>query len=527
MFFIYLSLYCFQGLFSGAIGVWVYFHGFFLNTFTVVVLILEIYLRNKQIQGIKYSLILRVILWTLYLILLGYQQVYQTSVNFELFLYFFKHIRLLSTDIIGFLYQWKLSQWIVLFIGFYWILNKNRKKIFISLSVVILFFLSFISENEELDVSKYLPVSLSQAKRVKSVLESIHDKPNIVFVLLEGVSRKHLSTQTSKYINFSLLEGAHFWIPMPHTSKSLFTWMTGQSQLNLSRLNIDKSILESSFPVLLHRDHNYQTIMIYTQSIYFEGMESFFPKIFQSVWDKTTLEKEYGSLYSSFSWGMDDRVILSAQKRMIQKTNSPIFVLVGLSQTHSPYFISKNRSESEWKSPSFRYKVALQEEVKVIDSIISYWKEHSSRETVVILSADHGESFGEEGAHAHNYSLYNQETDVPFLLYFVKSGEIYRPKKGSSVDFKTTILGLLDEDKDQVHLDQSKNFFSADYKLNLFSKTWNSEIQKSWITLDKKYIYHSDRDQLLEMDLDDRNRKQVTDVRLKDKLVNQIISGIH
>lgn len=524
MFYIYLSLYCFQGITSGSIDVWIYLHSFFLNTFTVVVLFLEFYIRYKQDQGNQYSLILRLISWILYVMILGYQQVYQTQVNYELFVYFLKHIQLLFNDLISFLYQWKLSQWIVLFLGFFWILYKARKKIFILLSVVILFFLSFHLEREDLDVRNKSSVSITQTKRVKTFLESIPEKSNIVFVILEGVSRKHLSTQRSNYIDFSLLEGSHFWIPMPHTSKSLFTWMTGQSQLFQTRLQLDNFLLEDSLPKQLQKKYNYQTFMIYTQSIYFEGMDRFFPKIFQTVWDKTTLEKEYGSLYSSFSWGMDDRVILAAQKKINLKSNDPLFVLFGLSQTHSPYFVAVNGLNSEWKSPSIRYKVALQEEVKVLDSIISYWKENSDRETVIIISADHGESFGEEGAHAHNYSLYNQETDVPFLFYFVKSGKIFSPKQGTSIDFKTTILSLLNQNKDQVHLDRRKLFFTPDYKLELFLKTWNSEIQKSWIISDKKYIYHSDRDQLLEMELDDSNRKQVIDVKLKEKLVKQILS---
>lgn len=32
--------------------------------------------------------------------------------------------------------------------------------------------------------------------------------------------------------------------------------------------------------------------MIYTQSIYLEGMEQFFPKIFQTIVDKSILEKD-------------------------------------------------------------------------------------------------------------------------------------------------------------------------------------------------------------------------------------------
>lgn len=526
LFYNYLFLYFFQGLHSYSLGVWFYFHGLFLNAFTIFVLVLEIYLKYKQVHRNLLNKIFRSTIWSLYVILIVYQQVYQTAVNFELFIYFFNHIELLITDLIGFLYQWKLSQWFLLLLGFYWILFTTRKKILIPLSVVILFFLSYHSEMEGLDVSNPSPLSNLQSKRVKTVLSSIPEKPNIVFVILEGVSRKQLAIQTSKYIDFSVLNGSHFWIPMPHTSKSLFTWMTGQPQLNQTRIQLEEYLLESSLPVQLEKNHNYQTIMIYTQSIYFEGMEKFFPRIFQTVLDKTILEKEYGSLYSSFSWGMDDRVILAAQRKINLKTNSPLFILIGLSQTHSPYFVSTQGSDSQWISPSVRHKVSLGEEVKVLDSLISFWKENVDRETLLIIAADHGESFGEEGAHAHNYSLYNQETDVPFLFYFLKSSQIYIPKLGSSVDFKTTILSLLNSIQNQENSMQENNFFVPNYELSLFLKTWNSEIQKSLITSDKKYIYHSDRDQLFQMDHDDNIRKQVFDVHLKQKVVNQIYTGI-
>ncbi|WP_244934650.1 sulfatase-like hydrolase/transferase [Leptospira vanthielii] len=527
MFFLYLFLYCFYESFSFSTGVWNYFHGILITTFTIFVLVLELFLKHKQKKNDYINTSFRLALWTLYIIVIGYQEVYQTALTFDIVIYFFKHLSLLYADFFSFIYQWKLKQWVVLGFGFYLVICNTRKQILISLlfGILLILSISFYSEWKVSNAHQYKMVS-HQVKRGKTVLESVSGKPNFVFVLLEGVSRKQLSSLQSRYIDFSILGGSHFWIPMPHTSKSLFTWMTGESQLNHSRLQLDDSLMNLSLPIQLQKRHNYRTFMIYTQSIYFEGMDRFFPNIFQSVFDKTYLEKQFGSLYSSFSWGMDDHVVLSALKQINDTNNLPLFVLIGLSQTHSPYFVSNESNNHQWKSPLLRYEASLKEEIEVLDSIITYWKENSNRETVLILSADHGESFGEEGAHAHNYSLYNQETDVPFLLYFIKSGQVYQPKQGTSVDFKETMLSLLDTNNIQKEYHQKTNFFRSNYEPNLVLKTWNSEIQKSLITKDKKYIYHSDRDQLLQMDLMDGNRNSITDVRVKQKIMNQIYSGI-
>ncbi|WP_232369438.1 sulfatase-like hydrolase/transferase [Leptospira abararensis] len=523
----YLFVYFFHFPISISFSVWVYFHGIIVSTITFFGLGLEYYLNQNSNQRTKLNATNRLLLWTFFIIIFSYQEVYQTALTFDLLIYSFQHLSLLYADFFNFLYHWKLTQWMALGIGFYLIFATNRKRILFVLSVGCLLFLSFRMSSEWLFRSENQnKISSYQVKKEKTILESISGKPNLVFVLLEGVSRKQLSSLESRYIDFSLLEGSHFWIPMPHTSKSLFTWMTGESQLHHPRLQLDDSLLESSLPLLLQKKHKYQTFMIYSQSIYLEGMDQFFPKIFQTVLDKSNLEKRYGSLYPSFSWGMDDRVILSAMKQIQDIDKEPLFLLIGLSQTHSPYFVSKESSTLQWESPLVRYQASIKEDIEVLDSIIAYWKENSSRETVLILAADHGESFGEEGAFAHNYSLYNQETDVPFLFYFLKSGQVYIPKLGTSVDFKETVLNLLETNPEQKNEKQKLNFFSFGYQPNLVLKTWNSEIQKSWITSDTKYIYHSDRDQLLQMDLMDKNRTPITDPRRKQKVMNQIYSEI-
>ncbi|PJZ84702.1 sulfatase-like hydrolase/transferase [Leptospira harrisiae] len=527
MTFLYLFLYFLQGPILFSLGVWIYFHGLLLSTLTIITIMLDFYFNHNHTFHNLTNTSIRLFLWILFLIVLGYQEVYQTEVTFEIVFYFLSHISLLYADIFNFLYQWQLWQWFAFAIGFYFLFCHNHKRLKIILIVGLLFVvgLRYDSESKKNLIQTNENIFNPHTK-IQNYLESIPGRPNLVLVLLEGVGRKHLLKTNSKYINFSVLQNSHFWIPMPHTSKSIFTWLTGEPQLTTTRITVNDSALHLNLPKQLQNSYGYQTFMIYTQSIYFEGMDLFFPKIFQSVWDKSYLEQRYGKLYPSFSWGMDDKVVLPALKQIVGSEKNPLFVLIGLSQTHSPYFVSKEDSRGQWNSPILRYQTSLDEEICVFDAIISFWKENSSRETVLILSADHGESFGEEGAHAHNYSLYNQETDVPFLLYFIKSGKVYVPNVGSSVDFKTTILKLLETHEGKTNIISENHFFQPNYQPNLFLKTWNSEIQKSWIFKVKKYIYHSDRDHLLQMDWSEKQRVIVTDPKLKRNIIEQMYSGM-
>lgn len=525
---LYLLLYFFQGPIVFSFGVWMYFHGLCVSLLAGVTLCLDFYLNLHPKDKFRLKIVTRLFLWFLFLVFLGYQEIYQTALTFEIVFYFLNHINYLYSDIFNFFYQWQVWQWITLGMGFYVLLIQYRKITTYVLLFGIIFVLVLRFDSERRKTLIHSIPNISQKNlRGKNFLESIPGRPNLILVMLEGVGRKHLVKTKSNYIDFSVLKDSHFWIPMPHTSKSIFTWLTGDSQLNSTRLSFNDSLLHLNLPKQLENLYGYQTFLIYTQSIYLEGMDRFFPKIFQTVWDKSYLEEKYGKLYPSFSWGMDDRVVVSAMKQMFGSDKKPLFVLIGLSQTHSPYFVANENSQTQGHSPLSRYEASLREELTVIDSIISYWKDNSPRDTVLIISADHGESFGEEGAHAHNYSLYNQETDVPFLLYFIKSGQIYLPKLGTSVNFKDTILHLLDTNDGKTKNNLETDFFDPNYQPNLFLKTWNSEIQKSWIINDKKYIYHSDRDQLIQMDWSEKQRVPITDLRLKQKIKNQIHSGMY
>lgn len=500
--------------------IWSYYHGLFVNIIFLICLSFEFFESMSLKLNHNFKKCLRIIVFLILFFVLNYQWVYQTQIDFNLVGYSLNNFVMMFHELIPFIKEWNIVHFfpvLIFFILFdpFLILSNHRVDPYVLL--LILYFLlvwnSWSSDTIQLNQTP----SKRTNQKINRYLDTIPKGTNIILIVLEGVSRKHILEINSNYIDYSKLNGSHFWIPMPHTSKSLYTWMTGESQLYNNRIESEKKVDEVSLPRVLKNKYSYQTQMIYTQSIYFEGMNSFFPNIFDKVWDKTILESKYNGKFDFFSWGMDDRVVLTEFKQHIDGSK-PFFLLIGLSQTHSPYFTIAKSDISLNKVQ--RHHNALEENLRMVDDLISHIRSNIKQETLFILTADHGESFGEEGAHAHNYSLYNQEVDVPFLMYLIQSDKLIIPQVGSSIHFKETLLQLMGSDLESK--DNHRNFLNSQYLPFLAFKTWNSEIQRGLVKEDKKYIYHSDRNILYEMDWDERDRKIIKDSALREKIVKEI-----
>lgn len=97
----------------------------------------------------------------------------------------------------------------------------------------------------------------------------------------------------------------------------------------------------------------------------------------------------------------------------------PSFLYLHYLDPHEPYY-----ENAPWFDRTTRGAARLQ---SAYDSEVRYFDEHFrrafeqsgwSRDTLVIVSADHGEGFGEHGQHGHGGSLYGELLDVPLILHF-------------------------------------------------------------------------------------------------------------
>jgi arylsulfatase A-like enzyme len=128
-------------------------------------------------------------------------------------------------------------------------------------------------------------------------------------------------------------------------------------------------------------------------------------------------------------------------------------------------------------------------------------------DTIVVVTGDHGEQFGQHGRLAHGWSLYEEEVRVPLLIYnphlFPNEKNVTRISR--QIDIAPTLLGLLGFDPPLQW--QGNDSFDADYpsRVYLFS-----EFVFGMAEGNLKYIYDAEKGGNVELydlsrDPDERN----------------------
>jgi choline-sulfatase len=129
-----------------------------------------------------------------------------------------------------------------------------------------------------------------------------------------------------------------------------------------------------------------------------------------------------------------------------ERPNTPLFAWVHFVDPHDSY-VAHERFPPRGSLPRNVYD----SEVAFTDSVIGSVLEIIERSgmgntTAIVLTADHGEAFGEHGTTKHGSTLYEEEVRVPLILHLpgVEPRTIDTPR--SAVDIAPTIAQLLGVD---------------------------------------------------------------------------------
>jgi arylsulfatase A-like enzyme len=159
-------------------------------------------------------------------------------------------------------------------------------------------------------------------------------------------------------------------------------------------------------------------------------------------------------------------------RRRLASKNSPFFLFVNILQAHQNYCPPMRRRRfSSWHdrvtaspqkfyfhgdSPDLAklittYGNLYDDEILYLDTVIGrLWRMFQSaslfEDTVVIITSDHGEHFGEKGHYTHILSLYNELLWVPLIIRFPRSLALPGQDRrlASLTDLYATILDLVD-----------------------------------------------------------------------------------
>lgn len=455
--------------------------------------------------------------------LASYWEIYfQTSMDKGLLIYYIENFSTLYSDSVEFIYDVNPGIWLhTLCLFFSFVLSfldskdKNLKRYLWLLPLLFVVYLSIQFDstlnqkktinNNKLNNDNYTKVSSNSY---------LFDKPDVIIFLLEGVSDSYLDfpSENSKIDKNNIQKVENCFIPIPHSSKSIFTLLTGSIQLNTTRPKLNHQLIQNSLPNFF-QSLGYQTNFIFTQSFAFENIDDIANKLFQNKIDSRALEawsKNKNLKYQTFAWGIDDTILIDYVDEYLLSTQEPIFTLIGFSNTHSPYFIpSTNPDHTKGKLNKLeRYKSTIKRTETILVDLMNRFSQRRKKEPLFLILSDHGESFGERNFHNHNYSIYNQETKIPCIFIHSSFKNKLSIKSAGLIDIGSSIKNLITPNTDQSNLEN--DIFSDKYSLRMPLKTWNSNTFIGFIEGDTKYILDKRRNQLFLMDLNENNPNEQT-----------------
>lgn len=140
-----------------------------------------------------------------------------------------------------------------------------------------------------------------------------------------------------------------------------------------------------------------------------------------------------------------NRRILDLEKEI--RAGGPYFLYLHYNDPHIPYRIPLEEAEKTG-DPVKDKKAVYDKEIAFVDSRLEelYERFGWSRNTLLVVTADHGEELMEREVYGHGKSLYNTVIHVPLLFFWPGRERIAARRRGinvSTVDIMPTLISLL------------------------------------------------------------------------------------
>ena len=216
---------------------------------------------------------------------------------------------------------------------------------------------------------------------------------------------------------------------VPHTSFSLTSLMTGAYMYSLAKRGRGGRV--RTLPEALRR-YGYKTAGFFPPAVFYIDREAF------SSFEKSRFGFEYVKYEFLDAGRRVDQVISFLREH---KGRKKLFIWVHFFEAHEPYV----------KHPGFDFGPRA---VDRYDSEVAYVDHHIGRllarvkkdhpRTIIALTADHGEEFGEHGGHYHGNALYEQQVRVPMIISVPGIGGRRVNGWSQVIDLPMTFLSMLD-----------------------------------------------------------------------------------
>jgi hypothetical protein len=261
---------------------------------------------------------------------------------------------------------------------------------------------------------------------------------DLLLVTVDALRADHVGAygyarKTTPNLDRLAREGALFeraYTATPHTSYAVASLMTGKYMrpLLLQGMGADSDTWAG-----LLRTYGYRTAAFYPPAIFFID-----PLHFDDM-KRRSLDFEYR--WVEFAEG-DER--LGQIERYLGEApgDRPLFVWVHLFGPHEPYEAHPEHPFGDRDVDRYDSEVAKADATlgRIVDAFV-----RKRQRAAVVVTADHGEEFGDHGGRYHGTSVYEEQVRVPLVVWAPGAVQPKRSREAVElVDLLPTVLGALD-----------------------------------------------------------------------------------
>lgn len=283
------------------------------------------------------------------------------------------------------------------------------------------------------------------------------DPRNVVVIVLESV--RYLSTSlhplrdanTTPYLA-KLAESSfvaeNAITTVPHTSKSTVAINCGiEPYLGRTIFESTLGIPVRCLPEILEAN-GYNSVLFESSTETFENRKALMEKIgFNEYYPMERLPKAGFEMVNYF--GYEDNIMLPPSKKWIKKQKSPFYALYFTGMTHHGYEPPSDYRKEQYSEDSSLndYLNSIRYGDAFIEGIFNQYRDAGLYEsTIFVITADHGQGFGEHNQWFHNNIVYREGIHVPLIVHSRESRD--NPKRilnaVSQVDIVPSVLSLLE-----------------------------------------------------------------------------------
>jgi len=232
---------------------------------------------------------------------------------------------------------------------------------------------------------------------------------SVVLVTIDALRADHLGAygytrRTTPHLDALAREGVVFdaaYAPTPHTSYSLLSLMTGKY---MRPLLLQGVAADSDLWALLLRKYGYKTAAFYPPAVFFIDRPKFMA--FESA--------HFGFEYFKVEFAEGPPRVQQVESYLTSlPAGGPLFLWLHLFGPHEPYEEQPGHAFGPADVDRYDSEIAAADET--LSRVVQLVRGRDPS-AIVIVTADHGEEFGDHGGRYHGTTVYEEQVRVPLIV---------------------------------------------------------------------------------------------------------------